>query len=127
MIRKSNIFYLIGILLFFGNFIFLIVMIAPAGHYNLSRITQSRGIPVNDVVSVGSFQEENQNKLSNEASYYELEWKLVSTKMESNYRVETYQEFMIYKDDHDKIVNIKPLTRFNYLRYWTGEGEPSIQ
>ncbi|WP_147294826.1 hypothetical protein [Oceanobacillus chungangensis] len=50
-------------------------------------------------------------------SYSSIEYEKVETKIEDGYRVESYRQYNITKDDEGNVVKKVPTDNYDYLRY----------
>jgi hypothetical protein len=141
--RSRTWFFAILFLLVCVNAALLLNLIAPKGHYNLARITTpeaafyveeniaaagaQNGADRTDAAAAGQAQTMDdpdadatgavgRKQVSNYA--VTLQWGLVDTKLDGDYRVETYREFEVYKNNKGEVVKTVPTENYNYLRYW---------
>jgi hypothetical protein len=123
-----------GVILLMGliNFVLLIQILVPQGHYALSHVAKPHAafivqnedvVPVNSskIVSEGTASNANEFTVQNNNYTVILDWKLAETRKDGGYTVETYREFEIYKGPQNQTVKTIPTNHFKYLRYWTYE------
>ena len=133
MTIKSNLALWLILLIAVFNIALLFFIAAPQGHYSFSRVMNAVGFPVIDNHEDSSTtvpalnQQTAQQAAAADSSYYTLQWRHVKTENVDDYQVETYQEFQIYKDVRDRVVKIVSLPHYEYLRYWMGKNNVTIQ
>jgi hypothetical protein len=107
-VGSSNYIQGLALLFLFVNICLFLFIFAPPGHYNPSNVLSNTATEA--VVTPKSTPQPSEDMV--------LEWRLVDTFNDGNWRVEKYREFEKHLDDKGKVVQEVPTSNFNYLRYW---------
>ncbi len=124
---KSNVVSALIVFVLIVNLFLILKIAAPDGHHQLSRIIKpNAAFIVQDEFIVPASADRQQSEATSgeirpKNESVSLEWQLIGTGYDGQYSVETYREYEIYKDEHDRVIKSVPTSHFNYLRYWQPE------